>query len=191
MLQNLHYAANCIQIKKYEKTQPTLNISTSLNSNNRLSRSDNLLVPVFSTDIFQQVTKYWRKEEKSFLQYFQYTLVSLTSGVKLHIHMWNVVVPSYFFFFLQIWYFEIRISRSSSESSSDFEITKVGCSIQDVQEELQSISSDYSQITKTRLYNFDPLKPHFYIVKLGFTGLISAQKHRLWVLVRTASPRRF
>ena len=24
-------------------------------------------------------------------------------------------------------------------------------------------------ITKTRLYNFDPLKPHFYIVKLGFT----------------------
>ena len=26
-------------------------------------------------------------------------------------------------------------------------------------------------ITKTYLYNFDPLKPHFYIVKLGFTGL--------------------
>ena len=51
-------------------------------------------------------------------------------------------------------------------------------------------------ITKTYLYNFDPLKPHIYIVKLGFTGvyiifLISAQKHRLWVLVRTASPRRF
>ena len=49
---------------------------------------------------------------------------------------------------------------------------------------------------KTCLCNFDPLKPHFYIVKLGFTGvyiifLISAQKHRLWVLVRTASPRRF
>ena len=47
-------------------------------------------------------------------------------------------------------------------------------------------------ITKTRLYNFDPLQPHFYIVKLGFTGvyiifLISTQKHRLWVLVRTAS----
>ena len=35
-------------------------------------------------------------------------------------------------------------------------------------------------ITKTCLYNFDPLKPHIYIVKLGFTGvynifLISAQ----------------
>ena len=26
-------------------------------------------------------------------------------------------------------------------------------------------------ITKTRLYNFVPLKPHFYIVKLGFIGV--------------------
>ena len=51
-------------------------------------------------------------------------------------------------------------------------------------------------ITKACLYNIDPLKPHFYIVKLGFTGvyvifLISAQKQRLCVLVRTASQRRF
>ena len=48
-------------------------------------------------------------------------------------------------------------------------------------------------ITKTCLYNVDPLKPHCYILKLGFTGvyiilLISAQKHRLWVLIRIASP---
>ena len=45
---------------------------------------------------------------------------------------------------------------------------------------------------KTCLYSFDPLKPHLCTVKLGFTGvyinfLISAQKHRLWVLVRTPS----
>ena len=38
-------------------------------------------------------------------------------------------------------------------------------------------------ITKTCLYNINPLKPHFYMVNLGFTGvyiicLISAQKHR-------------
>ena len=26
-------------------------------------------------------------------------------------------------------------------------------------------------ITKTRLYTFDPLEPHFYIVKLGLTGV--------------------
>ena len=40
-------------------------------------------------------------------------------------------------------------------------------------------------------YNFDPLIPHFYIVKLEFRRvyiifLISAKKHRLLVLVRTA-----
>ena len=37
-----------------------------------------------------------------------------------------------------------------------------------------------ASITKTCLYSFDPIKPHFYIVKLGFTDvyiifLISAQ----------------
>ena len=45
-------------------------------------------------------------------------------------------------------------------------------------------------ITKTYLYNFDPLKPHFYIVKLGFTGvyiifLVSAQKDSEAVLTST------
>ena len=40
-----------------------------------------------------------------------------------------------------------------------------------------------------------PHKPHFHIIKLGFTGvyiifLIFARKHRLWVLVRTASPQK-
>ena len=45
----------------------------------------------------------------------------------------------------------------------------------------------YFDVTKTCLYKFYPLKSHFYVVKLGFTEvyiifLISAQKHRLWVL---------
>ena len=43
--------------------------------------------------------------------------------------------------------------------------------------------------------NEDPLTSHFHIVKLGFTGVyiifFFALKHRLWVLVRTASVRRF
>ena len=47
-------------------------------------------------------------------------------------------------------------------------------------------TSQLLHITKTCLYNFDPLKPHFYVVTLGFTGvciifLNSAQKHRSWV----------
>ena len=45
-----------------------------------------------------------------------------------------------------------------------------------------------SLVTKTCLYNFDSLKPHFYTVKLGFTGiyinfLISAQKHNCGYLL--------
>ena len=56
---------------------------------------------------------------------------------------------------------------------------------------VQSISPSFSFIMKT--YNFDPLKPFFYIVKLRFTEvsiifLISTQKHRLWVPVEP--PRR-
>ena len=48
-------------------------------------------------------------------------------------------------------------------------------------------------ITKTCLYNFDPLKSHFYIVKLGFTGvyiifLLSAQNIDCGYLLK--SPRR-
>ena len=33
------------------------------------------------------------------------------------------------------------------------------------------VAPSAKDITKTRLYTFDPLKPHFYIVKLGFTGV--------------------
>ena len=51
-------------------------------------------------------------------------------------------------------------------------------------------------ITKTCLYNFDPLKPHFYIEKTGvYRGIhyfsYFCSKHRLWVFVRTTSSRRF
>ena len=59
-------------------------------------------------------------------------------------------------------------------------------------------------ITKTCLCNVYPLEPHFYIENagVGYAGvcrvcrsipifLIFAPKHRLWVLVRTASARRF
>ena len=51
-------------------------------------------------------------------------------------------------------------------------------------------------IMQTCPCNVHPLTLHFYIVKLGFKGytlffLIFSLKHRLWVLVRTASLRRF
>ena len=50
-------------------------------------------------------------------------------------------------------------------------------------------------IMKTSPCNEDPLTSHFYIVKWGLQGytlfFIFAQKHRLWLLVRTAAVRRF
>ena len=54
-----------------------------------------------------------------------------------------------------------------------------------------SIIYAFVDVTKTRLHNFAPFTPT-YFVKLGFTRvyiifLISAQKHRLWVLVATAT----
>ena len=60
---------------------------------------------------------------------------------------------------------------------------------------MQKVKAQVS-ITRTCLYDVDPLEPHFYIVKLGFVGVYIifsyfAKKHRLWVLVRTASARRF
>ena len=51
-------------------------------------------------------------------------------------------------------------------------------------------------IRKTCPCNVYPLEPHFYTTKNGVCRgipnfLIFAPKHRLWVLVRTASTRRF
>ena len=45
-------------------------------------------------------------------------------------------------------------------------------------------------ITKTRLYNFDPLKSHFCIVKLGFTGVYIISLILL-VLSRNRKPENF
>ena len=42
--------------------------------------------------------------------------ISLNSGVKFHIHLWNVVVWLFFSSILQIWYVEVRISRRISDS---------------------------------------------------------------------------
>ena len=65
-----------------------------------------------------------------------------------------------------------------------------------IDKEMTGMRTDISS-RKHAYIILSPLNPIFiYIVKLGFTGvyiifLISAEKHRLWVLVRTASARRF
>ena len=57
----------------------------------------------------------------------------------------------------------------------------------------EQIINFQSCIMKTCLYKFDPVKPHFYIVKLGYRGvyiifLISAQNINCWYLLEP--PRR-
>ena len=54
--------------------------------------------------------------------------IFLTSGVQLHIHLWNVL-GRFFFSIRQIWYAEVRIYRSISASPLDYEITSVGCTL--------------------------------------------------------------
>ena len=53
--------------------------------------------------------------------------ISLTSRVQLHIFLLNVVNRISFSSILQIWYVEVRISRSILESPLEFEITRVDC----------------------------------------------------------------
>ena len=70
--------------------QANLVISNSLISNYRLSRSENL-VPVLTMTTGNKIM--WKRGEfSSFSYYFIYIYIFLTSGVKLHIHLLNVVV---------------------------------------------------------------------------------------------------
>ena len=100
---------------------------------------------------------------------------------------------SYFYFFSL---FCFRKPLPSNDYNSSVIYVFVCVEILRPSSPLGVMSNAYTLIiTKTYLYIFEPLKPHFYTVKLGFTGvytifLISAQKHRLWVLVKTAWPRR-
>ena len=119
-----------------------------------------------------------KQQDKSF---------SLASKVKL---MWTLIVS------VLLPAFESLTSRTERERRiKGFEIMccwrllSISYKNSMVNEDIRNgIRNAVGVNTKTRLYNIDPLKPHFYIVKLGFTGvyitvLISAQKHRLWVLV--------
>ena len=112
--------------------ESTLIISTSFISNNPLFRSQKF-VPVLTwkSSNRQQNIVEKRGNFSSFPQYFHY--ISLTSGVRLHIRLWDKVVRFIFSSILQIWNVVVRISRSISEGPLDFEITRVDCSIEDAQ----------------------------------------------------------
>ena len=69
---------------------------------------------------------------------------------------------------LQVWIIKISSNESDEQRTQPFDpLMPSGHLHRNPLDRF--ISNKY--ITKTRLYNFDPLKPHFYIVKLGFTGV--------------------
>ena len=53
--------------------------------------------------------------------------MSLTSGGKLRIHLLNVIDRFIVSLIRHLCHFEVRISRSVSESPLEFEITRVDC----------------------------------------------------------------
>ena len=163
------------------------------------------------------------KEEKllnfsSFPQYFQYI-----SNLKrpIHIFLLNVVNRIIFSWTLQIWYVEVRIYRSISESPLEFEITRVDCSEKNKKYTGNSVQLQHNDkrkllskpvsilnllkgassfflsdtvITKIRLFKyietFLTTKGKHSDKKVWYFSY-SCSKHRLWVLVWTASTWRF
>ena len=88
-----------------------------------------LVVKIWSLSKHENLTtclKYFRKEEK-FSLFHNIFNISLTSRVQLHIYLLTVVNRISFSSILQIWYVEVRISRSISERPLEFEITIVDC----------------------------------------------------------------
>ena len=83
--------------------QSTLVISNSLISNYRLSRSENLVSVLtwnydnrYQNNVEKRRNLLCGKEEKSPLFHNTFS-ISLFSGIKLHIHLWNVVIWFIFF----------------------------------------------------------------------------------------------
>ena len=74
---------------------------------------------------------------------------------KLYIHLWNVFVRFITSWILQIWYIEVLISRSISESPLDFEITSVDCTlILRHKTRWAATWENVTSIMKTRLFKY-------------------------------------
>ena len=75
----------------------------------------------------------WERGEiapkEQFLLFSTIFSIYLTSGVKLHSHLWNVLLRFIFSSILQIWFVEVWISRNISECTLDTKIMRVDCSL--------------------------------------------------------------
>ena len=66
---------------------------------------------------------------------------------------------------------KIPCQKGPGVQESKMEVTKVVSLVINVRTSNKGIKSMYHAQWSRCLYNFDPLKTHFYIVKLGFTGV--------------------
>ena len=111
--------------------QSTLVISASLIWTNRFSRSEKS-GPWFQRGNLTTANKILLKKEKlllrsnfsSFPKYFQY-ISNYTSQITYSFVICGYSI--YLFFSILQWYVEVWISRSISDSSFDFEVTRVDC----------------------------------------------------------------
>ena len=63
---------------------------------------------------------------------------------------------------------KIQFDQGETQTKYQQKMVKAGCEFGAL---FHWLTLNVKSITKTYLYNFDPIKPHFYIVKLGFTGV--------------------
>ena len=81
----------------------------------------------------------------------------------MHLSVGNNNNNNNYYYYYYYYYYPLDVCRLT-DPDSFFDLRKSLIILPDYIFSSQSI-------TKTYLYNFDPLKPHFYIVKLGFTGV--------------------
>ena len=61
--------------------------------------------------------------------------------------------------------------NDKKKSDQTVETHQTAANIPETPKPLYLFTVSHQTITKTSLYNVNPLKPNFYIVKLGFTGV--------------------
>ena len=119
-----------------------------------ISISKNKLVDFANSDVANVISRFSWKHNPKYL-YLSEISIFPQEKLKLHSHTSQSKMCDFGF---------ITIDRQS-------DLQLHSCSFANIFWSESASVLYHLHITKTCLYNFDPLKPHFYIVKLGFTGV--------------------
>ena len=144
-------------VKRYVFERCCSNFSVTYEMSQRMTKPT-IMRPA-KTQISLRIRAVW--SESSLIAYAFYSLRASQSGINENCHTgWLCrlirVLAGYIGLILGFVWVKLYLRTCTSSEDSGQSITVVAKNL---------------NITKTYLYNFDPLKPHFYIVKLGFTGI--------------------